>query len=90
MKNTKIVLSAAAFLGILALTADAAATGEIQQQLDSVSSTIDTIGAQAESLKQKGIFRTIWDNISAAVIAIWSQITGMLSQIGSVFSALAN
>jgi len=89
MKNTNRVLFFVFVIGISALAMDMQAQSEIQQQLDSVSSTLDSVGAQIESVKQKGLVQTIWDNITAPIVAIWQQIVGIFSQITGIFSTVA-
>lgn len=64
-------------------------TNEIQQQLDSAQKTIDTVGQQAQSVKEKGVVQTIWDNITAAFSGIFQQIGQMWSQITSIFNIFA-
>jgi hypothetical protein len=58
---------------------------EVQQQLDSTQKTIDDTAKQVQSVKEKGLLQTIWDNITAPFIAIFQQIGQMLSQIFSIF-----
>lgn len=70
-----------------AAASDAAAgtvvPAEIQQQLDGVQKTIDTV----QSVKEKGLLQTIWDNVSAPFVAIFKQIGQMISQVLSIFGA---
>lgn len=87
MKNKKIILAAVCVLIFGAMALDAAAQGEIQQQLDSVSSTLDNVAAQVQSVKEKGLIQTIWDNLTAPFAAIWQQIMGIFGQIGSLLSS---
>ncbi|MFA5743133.1 MAG: hypothetical protein WCX77_03390 [Candidatus Paceibacterota bacterium] len=68
-------------------------TNEIQQQLDGAQKTIDTVGQQAQSIKEKGLVQTIWDNatagITAAVSGIFQQISQIWNQITSIFSVFS-
>jgi len=89
MKNIKPVLFFVFVVGISALAMDMQAQSEIQQQLDGASSTIGNIAAQVESVKEKGLIQTIWDNITAPIAAIWQQITGIFGQISGIFSTVA-
>ena len=82
--NTILFFVFAAGFSVLALSAGA--QSEIQQQLDSVSSTLGTVSEQVQAVKEKGLFRAIWDNITAPIVAIWQQITGIFGQIGSMLS----
>lgn len=86
MKNIQMILLLVFAVGGLVLSLDASAQSEIQQNLESVSSTLDTVSTQAQSIKEKGLVQTIWDNLTAPFAAIWQQITGIFSQIGSLFS----
>ena len=89
MKNISAILFLVFVVGALALSLDAAAQTEIQQQLEGVSSTLNNVGMQVESIKQKGLIQTIWDNVTAPIAAIWQQITGIFGQIGGIFSTVA-
>lgn len=61
--------------------------GEIQQQLNSIQQAVDNVGKQAQSVKEKGIVQTIWDNVTAPVAAIFRQIGQILGQISAIFGA---
>ncbi len=81
-----MVLAAVCVLGLGALAMDAGAQVEIQQELESVSQTLDTVATQTQSVKEKGIVQTIWDNLTAPIAAIRQQILGIFGQIGSILS----
>lgn len=86
MKNISLIFGA--FLMVIGIAAlDVAAQTEIQQQLNDVSSTLDNAATQIESIKQKGVVQTVWDNITAPLAGIWQQVLGILSQIGSIVAA---
>lgn len=89
MKNIKTILFFVLVVGLSALAIDMQAQTEIQQQLDSVSSTLDTVGVQIASVKEKGLVQTIWDNVTAPFAAIWQQITGIFGQLSSIFSTVS-
>lgn len=86
MKNIQTVLFFVLVVGLSALALDAGAQTEIQQQLGSVSSTLGNVAAQVESVKEKGVAQTIWDNLTAPIAAIWQQVVGIFGQIGSILS----
>ncbi|MFZ3074140.1 MAG: hypothetical protein WA093_03370 [Minisyncoccales bacterium] len=89
MKNIKAILFFIFVIGASAVAIDLQAQTEIQQQLDSVSSTLDTVGTQIASVKEKGIVQTIWDNATAPIAVIWQQITGIFGQITGIFSTVS-
>jgi len=89
MKKINAVLFFVFVVGLSALALDMSAQTEIQQQLEGVSSTLDTVGTQLEAVKQKGLIQTIWDNLTAPIAAIWQQITGIFNQLSSIFSTAA-
>ena len=60
--------------------AGAVVPAEIQQQLDGIQKTIDT----AQSVKERGLLQTIWDNITAPFVAIFQQIGQILDQIATL------
>jgi hypothetical protein len=72
---------------------DAQGIAEVQQQLDSVQKTVDTVSQQAQSVSEKGLFQTIWDNTVGAffsqLAAIWQQIIGIFDQVRSTFGSKA-
>jgi hypothetical protein len=75
--------------GFSALALEVGAQSEIQQQLEGVSSTLGTVSEQVQAVKEKGLFQAVWDNVTAPIAAIWQQITGILGQIGSIFSTVS-
>lgn len=83
-------LAAAASI-VLFSEADAQILNEAQQQLDSVQQTVDTVSQQTQSIQEKGLWQTIWDNTLGAffsqLAAIWQQIIGIFGQIGSIFGS---
>ena len=87
MKKTEMVLFVVCALGLAALALGVEAQAEIQQGLDSVSSTLGNVATQVESVKEKGVVQTIWDNLTAPLAAIWQQIMGIFGQIGALLSA---
>jgi hypothetical protein len=72
---------------------DAQSISEVQQQLDSVQKTVDVVNQQAQSVSEKGLFQTIWDNTVGAffsqLAAIWQQIAGIFNQVISIFGLKA-
>jgi hypothetical protein len=86
MKNISLVLLLVVAVGGLALAMNAGAQAEVQQGLDSVSQTLDTVAAQAQSVKEKGLVQTVRDNLTAPFATIWQQITGIFSQLGGILS----
>jgi len=60
---------------------------EVQQQLDSVQKTVDDTAKQVQSVKEKGIVQTVWDNITAPIAAILDQISQILGSVFSIFGA---
>jgi len=75
--------------------ADGAETGagsslvpaEIQQQLDSAQKTVDTAAKQIQSVKEKGLVQTVWDNITAPFTAVFAQISQIMGSVFSLFGA---
>ena len=58
---------------------------EVQQQVDSAQKTVDTATKTVQSVKEKGLVQTIWDNITAPFAALFQQIGQILGQIMSFF-----
>jgi hypothetical protein len=66
-------------------TAGSVVPAEVQQQLDSVQNTVNTVGSQVQSVKEKGLVQTIWDNITSPFAALFQQIGQILGQIAAIF-----
>ncbi|MFA6376253.1 MAG: hypothetical protein WCX69_02510 [Candidatus Paceibacterota bacterium] len=60
---------------------------EIQQQLDGAQKTVDTAAKQIQSVKEKGLVQTVWDNITAPFTAVFAQISQILGSAFSLFGA---
>ena len=86
MKTMNTILLLVFVIGVSVLAFNACAQTEIQQQLDSVSSTVSDVNAQVASIKEKGFVQTIWDNVTAPIMAIWQQIVAIFAQIMGIFS----
>ena len=86
MKNTNGILFLVFVIGLAIFALDVTAQTEISQQLEGLSSTLDTVGTQAEVVRQKGVFGAIWDSLTAPITQIWRQIAAIWQQIASIFS----
>jgi len=60
---------------------------EIQQKLDGAQKTVDTAAKQIQSVKEKGLVQTVWDNITAPFAAVFAQISQILGSVFSLFGA---